>query len=179
MFKTIPIYPNYEVDENSNIRGKRFAKELKPKLTGGYRSVGIYSGGKYKWHNVHRLCAMAWHGLPNDYQKLDVAHNDGNRLNNHYSNLRWVTRTENAQDRHLHGTARGAKQGEKHHYAVLTGDIVKQLRARVESGESFSDVYRDMNIKKLTAYDALTGKTWASINNYQPPVKIKAIKNAS
>ena len=179
MFKTIPIYPNYEVDENSNIRGKRFGKIIKPKLTGGHYSVGLFSNGRYWWHNAHRLCAMAWIGLPEDYESMDVAHNDGDRTNNHYTNLRWATRTENSHDRYIHGTARGARAGEQHHYAVLTTDIVKTLRARVASGEKFSNVYRDMNIKKLTAYDALTGKTWAKVNNEQAPVKIKDVKNAT
>src|SRR5574344_1485189 len=102
MFKTIPIYPNYEVDENSNIRGKRFGKVIKPKLTGGSYSVGLCSNGMYWWHNVHRLCAMAWIGLPEGYESMDVAHNDGDRTNNHYTNLRWATRTENSHDRYAH-----------------------------------------------------------------------------
>lgn len=33
-----------------------------------------------------------------------MAHNDGTRTNNHYTNLRWATPKENQADRRIHGT---------------------------------------------------------------------------
>ena len=179
MFKTIPEYPNYEADEHSNIRGKRFGKVLKPKISNGYAHVGIHTPDGYRWHNCHRLAAMAWLGVPKGYKNMDVAHNDGDRSNNHISNLRWATRLENSHDRYAHGTARGAKPAEQHHNAKLNISIVSTLRRRVLSGERFVDVYQDMGIKKLTAYDALTGKTWSAANTIVPPVKIKDAKSAN
>ena len=41
---------------------------------------------------VHRLVAKAF--IPNPLNKSDVHHIDGNSLNNHVSNLIWVTRAE-------------------------------------------------------------------------------------
>jgi len=176
MFKTIPGFPNYEVSEISEVRGKRFGRILKPKLHDGYHSVGIYMNGRYHWRNVHRLCAMAWIGVPENAENLDVAHNDGVRLNNVVSNLRWTTRKGNSHDRYRHGTAIGAHPGERHHNAKLTSALVIDMRQRVATGERFMDVVSQTGVKKLTAYDAVTGKTWASLNEKMPPVAIKSVK---
>jgi hypothetical protein len=179
MFKTIPIYPTYEVDENSNVRSKSHKVILKNKKNGGYKSVGLSQKGSYKWHNCHRLCAMAWVGIPDAYESMDVAHNDGDRTNNHYSNLRWATRRENSHDRYLHGTARGAHSGELHHSSKLTVDAVIELRNRVRCGDRFMDVVNDMGIKKLTGYDACTGKTWRTVDSQSMPVNIKDAARAT
>ncbi len=72
----------------------------------GYRSVGI--GSKTKM--VHRLVAEAF--CNNPLNKPFVNHIDGNKLNNHYSNLEWCTTAENnrhARDTGLHIQAKGHK----------------------------------------------------------------------
>lgn len=43
---------------------------------------------------VHRLVAWEWE-LPNRDLLLTVNHIDGVKLNNHYSNLEWITDAEN------------------------------------------------------------------------------------
>lgn len=52
---------------------------------------------------VHRLVAK--HFIPNPEEKSDVNHKDGNKLNNHASNLEWLSRRENlhhAMENDLH-----------------------------------------------------------------------------
>ena len=47
-----------------------------------------------KTHLVHRLVAKAW--LASTwFEGAEVNHRDGNKRNNHISNLEWVTRQEN------------------------------------------------------------------------------------
>lgn len=44
---------------------------------------------------AHRLVALAFCENANPTTKIFVNHKDGNKLNNHYTNLEWVTKSEN------------------------------------------------------------------------------------
>ena len=50
--------------------------------------------GEFKWFMSHRLVAFTYLQLPKN-PKLEINHIDGNRLNNHYSNLEWITHSDN------------------------------------------------------------------------------------
>lgn len=52
--------------------------------------------GERKKYTVHRLVAMTFLPNPNNLPQID--HIDGNRYNNHVSNLRWVTAMENSHN---------------------------------------------------------------------------------
>ena len=53
------------------------------------------------------------------------------------------------------------------------------LRNRVRCGDRFMDVVNDMGIKKLTGYDACTGKTWRTVDSQSMPVNIKDAARAT
>ena len=60
----------------------------------GYMRVDLRDGcGRRKHFKVHRLVAKAF--IPNPYKKPQVNHIDGNKRNNSFSNLEWVTDQEN------------------------------------------------------------------------------------
>ena len=68
----------------------------------GYLAVTLGYGREKKQEYIHRLVGTAFHGAcPSGKQ---CAHLDGDRKNNHASNLRWVTAKENSSHRFLHGT---------------------------------------------------------------------------
>lgn len=72
----------------------------------GYRAVCL----RKTTFMVHRLVAQAF--IPNPENKPVVNHIDGNKLNNHVSNLEWATVAENnrhARETGLHKQARGHK----------------------------------------------------------------------
>ena len=58
----------------------------------GYEYVCLFKDGKRKNRYVHQLVAEAYVG---ERVKPHVNHKDGNKLNNHASNLEWVTPKEN------------------------------------------------------------------------------------
>jgi len=61
----------------------------------GYANIMLYHSDGIRYnHTVHRLVAVTFLGLR---ENLVINHIDGNKLNNHVSNLEWVTRSENCQ----------------------------------------------------------------------------------
>lgn len=59
----------------------------------GYHRVGLNKDSKRKYKAVHRLVARLFVNNPDN--KPEVNHIDGDKSNNHYTNLEWVTRSEN------------------------------------------------------------------------------------
>jgi hypothetical protein len=80
---------------NRRTSPKRIATKRTP---AGYLTCGAYKDGptgtKRRTYFVHRLVALAW--VPNPCNKPNVNHIDGNKTNNHPSNLEWVTSSENS-----------------------------------------------------------------------------------
>lgn len=78
---------------------------------------------------VHRLVALAFLGAPREGQ--EVCHRDGNPLNNHVSNLRWGSHSENMMDRVEHGTH---NRGERHNMVKLSEGEVRDIRSLYAGG---------------------------------------------
>jgi hypothetical protein len=104
MFKSVKGYEGlYEVNEIGEVysceRTTSNGKHLRRKrLKGGsfsndYKFVCLRKDGVNKNHSVHRLVAETF--IPNPLNLSDVNHKDGNKLNNHVSNLEWCSRSEN------------------------------------------------------------------------------------
>jgi hypothetical protein len=85
------IYNNGSV---YSIRNKCF---LKIQDNGnGYKKLSLNINGKIKQVYIHRLVAKHFIPNPNNYKYVD--HIDRDKTNNHCSNLRWVTASENTRN---------------------------------------------------------------------------------
>lgn len=69
----------------------------------GYLTVTLTLDHGRKFCLVHRLVAEAF--IPNPLDKPEVNHKDGDKTNNVYTNLEWVTESENS----LHAYATGLR----------------------------------------------------------------------
>lgn len=67
----------------------------------GYMLVQLFDGETRKAETAHRLVAFAF--CPGFFEGADVNHKDGDKTNNVWANLEWVTRTAN----HLHAVDLG------------------------------------------------------------------------
>ena len=91
-------YERYSVSEYGDIWAHHLNRWLAPQDNGlGYLQIKLRSSltGKRKSFYVHRLVAL--HYLDTSSDSLDVNHKDCNKSNNHYSNLEWVTKSQNSK----------------------------------------------------------------------------------
>ena len=111
-------YENYLIYPSGKVYNKRYKRYLSPVLNDcGYLYVVLSKDGIPKNHHIHRLLAIYF--IENPDNKRYVDHWDGNRTNNKLNNLRWVTNSENGQNR---GATKNNKLGIKNIYYVKRND---------------------------------------------------------
>jgi hypothetical protein len=114
---------------------------------------------------VHRLVCEAFEGLPPSPDH-EVRHLDGDRLNNHATNLRWGTRQENVRDTIRHGRAwsqdpnRDIRRGSRIGTAKLTEADVVEIRAMRSGGATMASIGLRFGVSRTCIGHVIGGKTW-------------------
>lgn len=98
----------YGVSYNGLIWGKS-GMFLKYRNKNGYNTVGLQINKKKKMFFVHRLVAEYFIATKKD--NLQVNHIDGNKQNNDFRNLEWVTPSQNTQHAYDNGLNESVKIG--------------------------------------------------------------------
>ena len=143
MNKQIPGIPGYTINEHGEIfshKGKKAdGHKMATVITNcGYVHVTLaYQQGKSKPFLVHRLVASAF--IHNTDNKPQINHIDGNKQNNHYSNLEWCTRAENQQHAFDTGLQESIK-GEDHASAKLSNQDAIDIINLMLNGSSNDDI---------------------------------------
>lgn len=99
-----------------------------------YLTIKLSKFGKYYYKSIHRLVAEAF--IDNTQNKPQVNHIDGNKYNNNYNNLEWVTSKENIR------------------HSFDTG--LQKMKKGIENKYSMQILQYDLNHKLI--------KEWGSIN---------------
>lgn len=125
-------YFNYEVSERGDIRSNKFKRLLTLNIDkDGYKYIGLRKLGDRKkyWFRIHRLVANAFCDIPESETQTDVDHVDRNILNNHFTNLRWVTKAENNANRQNIAWSTNKTTGELYITKYSNGYIVRINRS--------------------------------------------------
>lgn len=88
------VFSELRTDKLGRIQGGHFLKPKQDKY--GYLVVSLTTVNRKAQHKtIHRLVAEAFIENPNQHPTIN--HKDGNKENNHSSNLEWVSWKENTQ----------------------------------------------------------------------------------
>ena len=112
-------------------------KSVNPNVRVQYPQVNLWKNNQSKWVYVHRLVAEAF--IPNPDNLPEVNHIDGNRLNNHVSNLEWTSRSGNMQHSWDTGLRKNAINKRKQDW--------EDWMWRVIDGESYAQLSTDTPYK--------------------------------
>ena len=139
----------------------------------GYERVWLCKKGEKKCIHIHTLVATAFHG--NKKTGLEIAHLDGNKLNNKADNLTWATHKENESHKILHGTLptglRNGKytkqestpRGDNHRNSKLTSERVRKIKALLQNKIIHRIIAKKYKVSRATISYISRGERWAHI----------------
>lgn len=154
------MYEGYIILEDGTVIGKR-GWEMKPQDNKkGYLIIGLRVDGKCIMKAIHRLVAEVH--IPNPLNKPEVDHIDGNRQNNHISNLRWVTKSENNQ--HSYNLGNKISKGEMNGRCQTTEEEVMEICKYISEGIS-SAAIRDKGYDYNLVRAIKCKKNWSYISD--------------
>lgn len=151
-------YTQWFIDETGRVyssttyRGRNYSlDERMPSLNKnrGY----LYTRTSNKNLQVHRLVAKEF--VPNPENKAYVNHKDGNKQNNHYLNLEWVTCKENAQHAIKNGLTKKMRKNEGN--LKYTNEQCKEVVERVQDGMKYVEAGELFNMPYSTVAHLVRG----------------------
>jgi hypothetical protein len=143
MQKQIKDYDNYIIYDDGIVLNLKTKKTLQGSVgENGYKYYRLSSNNNKKMFYAHRL--VAEHFIPNPENLPVVNHKDGNKLNNHISNLEWVSYSKNAEHFHKY-----VKNSQNQKYEKYTADLENEQWVTVKSNSNYrvSSFGRVHNIK--------------------------------
>lgn len=151
-YRKIEEFPNYEINENAEIRNKKTGRILKPYLSQGYYRISLIKEKNIQMSAaVHRLLAIAF--IPNKEKRPIIDHINQDKTDNRISNLRWSTYKENANN--VDPIKRKHKTRIKHELGLLlcieTNKWVLKNKKIIVYYDNIDDAIYDL--KKLTRSD--------------------------
>lgn len=157
-WKDIEGFENWQISNTGHVKSPN--KVLKPFFD--QRKYYMVDLGKTK--RIHRL--VAEHFIPNPEGKPQVNHIDGDKTNNHVSNLEWCTNQENmtyACEAGLYSKnrAKGAANGNsklQREEVIKMKEILKQPKR-----PSYKAIGKLFNVTASTVCDINNGKIWSHV----------------
>ena len=180
IWKPVPVEPfqdAYEVSSHGRVRSlsrtvqRKDGKPLRMKgrrlatnpNTRGYPRVTLNKNGHSEWFAVHSLVALAF--LPKPPRAISsfrdgfvVNHKDGDKLNNHVSNLEYIASTANIY--HARATGQLSVKGVLNNKAKLDDSDIRAIRQSYASGATQADLAGQYNVFQTTISRIVRRESW-------------------
>jgi len=144
----------YIVSSSGVIINENSGRKLKDHSNGrGYRKTTLTISGKQVQRYVHRLVAELYVENPNNLNQVN--HKDGDKSNNHYSNLEWVTSLANV----THAIKNGffPKSTEYWNSKLTELDILEIFRLKKEGWKQYV-IAKKFSVSKSTISEVVNRK---------------------
>jgi len=166
-WRAAPRFPAFEVSEFGDVRRigttSRIAGQIDP--DGYIRYSLTRDDGVRVTISAHRLVIETFVGRAPSPQHV-VAHNNGSRIHNHYSNLRWTTLRGNHNDRAFHGNTPAGVRNPK---ARITEADVRNIRRDYRltkqrgSGKKVGELSEKYGLCRTQIIRIASGEAWAHV----------------
>jgi len=155
---TIPYYVS-SIGNVKTLDGKLLSQR---KNNRNYSIISVKVDNKVKNVLVHRLVACTF--IPNPLNKRTVNHIDGNKDNNSYWNLEWMSYSENnkhAYDTGLHKSL----AGEDSPFAKVSVDLVRKICSELEVETSVGKICKKLNVSRNLVNSIRDKRAWTTISS--------------
>jgi len=158
----IPIVKDYYwIYENGDVYSEYSHRNLTKFLKRGYYQVNLMRYDDVtpsESYSIHRLLMIAFRPVEN-MEKLQVNHKDGNKLNNNFDNMEWVTLEENIKHAWKTGLL-STRKGVKSNFSKLTEDDIKNIFSLREQGFTQQAIADQVGCTRSNISYILNKKTW-------------------
>ena len=157
------IKPYYIIDEYANVKNKNTNVLIIPHITdNGYLQVSLMTQTGRVFRKIHRLVMLVFDYSPG-CELLEVNHKDGNKFNNHISNLEWCTPKENKKHAIENNLSDGLI-GSANPKAIINENIARSIFNLICQGLSDKEIANILcNGNSSIVYNIRCGKTWSHL----------------
>lgn len=146
----------YFISERGDVLNSKTGRLIKHQNNGnGYKKITLTHLGVQVQLYVHRLVADIY--IPKVKDKNQVNHIDGDKSNNYFKNLEWVSNSENQMHAHKIGLK---KSGDKLWNGKFSCQDLQKIKNLGLSGMKRCLIAREMNCSKSTISDILNNKRY-------------------
>ena len=149
----------YQISNLGRVKSFKVNKNgiiMKPyPINSGYLLIDLMKNGVRERRLIHRLVAVAFIHNDDIDNKVIVNHIDGNKKNNTYTNLEWVTYSENSDHAYSTGLNNGEKWSKRVNQYDQFGNFIKSYNSLSEASNKSkvdtSDISKCCRGKKIQA----------------------------
>lgn len=172
LWKKISDLADFEISTTGLIRNQKSKVPVTLCQTkNGYLKTNIFHNGKRYSQLVHRIVLREF----THKSSLQVNHKDGNKKNNHLTNLEYVTQSENIK--HAFRLGIQCHTGEKNPAHKLAEADIKSIRKMAaERRISQRQIAREFGISQSSVSKIINRKKWQGVE--EPNVKYRKSKKS-